>query len=330
MRKEYNLLCVEAEGLTGPATEVAGTLWKLEAAMAAKGKKKRKQLMLGLPKGSLQESTFALFKKAGWNIWTGERALMPHVDDSEISCLLIRAQEMAGCVEKGVLDAGLTGRDWVVEQGAKVKEVSSLTYSKSGFRKVRWVVAVPENSSIRRVKDLAGKRIATEAVNMTRRYLKKHKVRAEVEFSWGATEIKPPLLADAIVELTETGSSLRANNLRIIDTVMESETVLIVNMDAYKNAWKRKKIDTIALMLQGALEAQSKVGLKLNVSKQDKDKIFKILPALHTPTIAELSDSDWLSVEVVIDEKLVRELVPDLKKAGATGIIEYPLNKVIP
>ncbi|HUT53859.1 MAG TPA: ATP phosphoribosyltransferase [bacterium] len=297
---------------------------------ARKTNNKNKTLVLGLPKGSLQEATFALFKKAGWNIRVGERSLTPAVDDAELSCLLIRAQEMAGYVEQGVLDAALTGRDWVVEQGASVKEICALTYSKSSFRKVRWVVAVPEDSAVRRVKDLQGKRIATEAVNMTRRYLRRHGVKADVEFSWGATEIKPPLLADAIVELTETGSSLRANNLRILDTVMESETVLIANQDAWRRPWKRNKIETIALMLQGALTAEKKVGLKMNVPGRAAKKILSVLPAMHTPTISNLSDPDWLSVEVVIDEKQVRELVPELKRAGATGIIEYPLNKVIP
>ena len=287
-------------------------------------------LVLGLPKGSLQESTFALFKKAGWTVRADERSLTPAIDDPEISCLLIRAQEMAGYVEKGVLDAGLTGRDWVVEQGAKVKEICALTYSKSSFRKVRWVAAVPEDSPIRRVKDLQGKRIATEAVNLTRRFLKSHGVTAQVEFSWGATEIKPPLLADAIVELTETGSSLRANNLRVLDTVMESETVFVANRDACKKPWKREKLETIALMLQGALLAEKKVGLKMNVPCKSADKIMAVLPAMHTPTVSSLSDPDWLSVEVVIDEQEVRELAPRLKKAGATGLIEYPLNKVIP
>jgi ATP phosphoribosyltransferase len=301
--------------------------------MSAKKRKrgdKEKALMLGLPKGSLQEATFALFKKAGWSFHVDERSLNPAVDDPELSSLMFRAQEMAGYVEKGILDAGLTGRDWVVEQGAKVKEVCSLTYAKSSFRKVRWVVVVPNDSPIKKARDLNGKLIATEAVNMTRRYLRRNKIKAEVEFSWGATEIKPPLLADAIVELTETGSSLRAHNLRILDTVMESETVFISNRDSYKNKWKRNKIDTMALMLQGALEAGKKVGLKMNVARKKADKIFAILPAMHTPTIASLADPDWLSIEVVIDETEVRKLVPALRKAGATGIIEYPLNKVIP
>jgi ATP phosphoribosyltransferase len=299
--------------------------------MAAKKLVDKSQLLrLGLPKGSLQESTFALFKKAGWGLRVGSRSLMPSADDAELSCLLIRAQEMAGYVEKGVLDAGLTGSDWVKEQGASVKEVCSLTYSKSSFRKVRWVVAVPEDSPVKKVKDLKGKRIATEAVNMTRAYLKKHGVKAEVEFSWGATEIKPPVLCDAIVELTETGSSLKANNLRILDTVMESETVLIANRDSYRDPWKRRKIDTISLLLQGALEAEKKVGLKMNVPHKNMDRILCCLPAMQTPTVSPLADTAWSSVEVVIDESQVRTLVPELKAAGATGIIEYPLNKVIP
>jgi len=292
--------------------------------------KNDKVLVLGMPKGSLQESTFQLFKKAGWSFHVGARSLTPSVDDHELSCLLIRAQEMAGYVENGVLDAGLTGRDWVVEQGAKVKEICSLTYSKSSFRKVRWVVAVPEDSDVKKVKDLEGKRIATEAVNMTKRYLKKAGVKAEVEFSWGATEIKPPVLADAIVELTETGSSLRANNLRILDDVMESETVLVANRDSYKDPWKCDKIDTMALMLRGALEAGRKVGLKMNVPRKKMDDILGILPSMHSPTVASHADPEWMAVEVVSDEKEVRELVPKLKAAGATGIIEYPLNKVIP
>ncbi len=300
--------------------------------MSGKAKKgsNKKELVLGLPKGSLQDSTFELFKKAGWNIRAGERSLTPSVDDPELSCLLIRAQEMAGYVETGVLDAGLTGRDWVIEQGAKVREVCSLSYSKSSFRKVRWVVAVPEGSPVKKVSDLADKRIATEAVNMTRRFLKKHDVKAQVEFSWGATEIKPPLLADAIVELTETGSSLTANHLRILETVMESETVLIANRDAYRNAWKKKKTDTLALMLQGALLAGRKVGLKMNVPSARMDKVLGILPSLQSPTVSSHSDPEWMSVEVVIEEGQVRELLPRLKEGGATGIIEYPLNKVIP
>ncbi len=287
-------------------------------------------LVLGLPKGSLQDATFDLFKRAGWRIRVGERSLMPSIDDPDISCLLIRAQEMAGYVENGVLDCGLTGIDWVTEQGAKVKEVSSLTYSKASSRKVRWVVAVPEQSPVKKIKDLEGKHIATEAVNMTKKFLKSRGVKADVEFSWGATEIKPPLLADAIVELTETGSSLKANNLRILDTVMESETVLIANRDSYRDNWKQDKIETIALMLRGALEAEKKAGLKMNVPRNKLDKILSLLPAMQSPTIASHSDQDWLAVEVVIDGKEARELIPQLKRSGATGIIEYPLNKVIP
>ncbi|MFO8058939.1 MAG: ATP phosphoribosyltransferase [bacterium] len=288
------------------------------------------KLVLGLPKGSLQDATFDLFRRAGWRIRVGERSLAPSIDDPEISCLLIRAQEMAGYVENGVLDCGLTGIDWVSEQGAKVKEVCSLVYSKASTSKVRWVVAVPESSPVKKIKDLEGKRIATEAVNMTRKFLKSHGVKAEVEFSWGATEIKPPLLADAIVELTETGSSLKANNLRIVDTVMESETVLVANRDSYRDKWKQDKMETVALMLQGALKAEKKAGLKMNVPRSKLDKILGLLPSMQSPTIASHSDEQWLAVEVVIDEKEARELVPRLKQAGATGIIEYPLNKVIP
>ena len=292
--------------------------------------KESKKVMIGLPKGSLQESTVALFKKAGWNIYLGSRELTPRIDDPELSGLLIRAQEMAGYVAEGVLDCGLTGRDWVIEQGAKVREICALTYSKVGFSKVRWVLAVPKDSPIKSPKGLSGKCVATEVVNITKAYLKKHRVRkAKVEFSWGATEAKPPLLADAIVEVTETGSSLAANNLRIVDTVLWSETVLIANPASWQDPWKRAKIETIALMLQGALEAGAKVGLKMNVARKNLGQVMKRLPALHTPTVASLSDPDWFSLEVVIDEKTVRDLVPQLKRAGATGIIEYPLNKVI-
>ncbi len=287
------------------------------------------KLKIGLPKGSLQQTTFALFKKAGWNVRVGERALVPYIDDPEMEGLLIRAQEMAGYVEQGVLDCGLTGRDWVVEQGAKVKEICPLVYSKTGFRKVRWVVAVPEDSPIKTPKGLRGKRIATEAVNMTKSYLRKHGVEAAVEFSWGATEVKAPVLADAIVELTETGSSLKANNLRIVDTVMESETVFIANKEAYKNKFKRDKIDIIAMMMQGALCAENKVGLKMNVPEKSFKQVMAVLPAMQTPTIANLSDPGWFSLEVVIEEKKVRRLIPALKKAGASGLIEYQLNKVI-
>jgi ATP phosphoribosyltransferase len=290
----------------------------------------KNKLRLGIPKGSLQESTQSLFKKAGWNIRVGERELTPLIDDPDLEGLLIRAQEMAGYVEKGVLDCGLTGRDWVMEQGAKVKEICPLIYSKVGLRRVKWVVAVPENSPIKSPRGLKGKRIATEVVSIAKGYLKKKGIQAQVEFSWGATEAKAPLLADAIIEVTETGSSLLANNLRIIDTVLWSETVFIANKGALKNTWKRNKIETMALMLTGALEAEGKAGLKMNVPEKALDKVTKILPALHTPTLASLSDPEWFSLEVVVDENVVRDLIPRLKRAGATGIIEYPLNKVIP
>jgi len=301
-----------------------------EKKMKPKFKKGKKVLMLGLPKGSLEQATFALFEKAGWRIKTGDRELFPSIDDPEIEVVMLRAQEMAEHVESGVLDAGLTGRDWVIEQGALVKEICSLTYSKTGFRKVRWVVAVPQDSSIRTPKDLTGRRIATEAVNITKDYLKKRKVKAEVVFSWGATEAKAPLLADAIVEVSETGRSLSANNLRIIDTVLESETVLIANRKVYEaDRLKREKIDTMAMMLKGALSAYGQVGLKMNLPEKKLKQALKILPALHTPTLAQLADKGWYSLEVIVEERKVRELIPLLKKAGASGIIEYPLNKLI-
>lgn len=288
-----------------------------------------KKLKIGLPKGSLQESTFELFKKAGWSIKARSRSYYPSVDDPEIEIMLIRAQEMARYVESGILDAGLTGTDWVVESGCKVKKVADLVYAKQGLRKVRWVLAVPEASKIKSVKDLKGMRIATELVNFTKKYLKANKVAAKVEFSWGATEAKPPELADAIVELTETGSSLRANKLKILDTVLESNTAVISNPACLSDAWKKEKLNNIILLLQGALQAETKVGLKMNVMKGQLHKIIKILPALQTPTISELSNSAWVDVDTVIDEKVVRDLIPQLKKSGAKGIVEYPLNKVI-
>lgn len=288
-----------------------------------------KKLKIGFPKGSLQEATFRLFSKAGYRISVSSRAYVPHIDDPELEGLLIRAQEMAHYVEKGVLDVGLTGKDWIMESQAEVVEVTELAYAKEGFRPVRWVVAVPENSPIRSVEDLQGKRIATELVGVTKRFLKQRDIQAEVEFSWGATEAKTPLLVDAIVELTETGTSLRANNLRIIETVLESTTWLIANPKAWNNSWKKQKIENLLLLLQGALQAEEKVGLKMNVSKENLQRVIEKLPSLHTPTISNLTDSDWVAVEVVIDEKVVRESVPELKRAGAQGIIEYPLNKVI-
>lgn len=287
-------------------------------------------LNIGLPKGSLQESTLKLFRKAGFTISVGPRSYIPSIDDPELSGLLIRAQEMARYVQDGILDLGLTGRDWVLEQNAKVREVCPLLYAKGGLRPVRWVVAVPNDSPIRKIADLAGKRIATELVQYTRRFLRERGVEAQVEFSWGATEVKAPLLADAIVELTETGSTLRANNLRIVDTILESTTVLIANRESWKNPWKRRKIETIEMLLAGALRAEEKVGVKMNVKSADLDRLLKVLPAMQNPTVSSLSEAGWFSLEVIVDEKTVRELIPILKKVGASGIVEYPLNKVIP
>ncbi|QQR81528.1 MAG: ATP phosphoribosyltransferase [Deltaproteobacteria bacterium] len=289
----------------------------------------QKILKLGLPKGSLQDSTFRLFQKAGWKVSVGSRSYIPTINDAELSGLLIRAQEMAGYVEKGVMDAGLTGRDWKTEQNADVQEVCELRYAKAGFNPIRWVVAVPNDSSIKTVQDLQGKRIATELVGFTKRYLEEKGVKAEVEFSWGATEVKPPLLVDAIVELTETGSSLRANNLRIVETILESTTILVANKKSWADPWKREKIENIAMLLQGAIDAEEKVGLKLNAPKKNLEEILKKLPALHTPTVSTQADQDWVAVEVIVDEKTVREIIPALKRAGASGIVEYPLNKVI-
>lgn len=286
-------------------------------------------LKLGLPKGSLQEATFRLFLKAGFKVSVGSRSYIPSINDPELQGLLIRAQEMAGYVEDGVLDAGLTGRDWKTEQDADVEEVCELRYAKAGFSPIRWVVAVPKDSPIQSIKDLQGKRIATELVGYTTRYLKKQGVEADVEFSWGATEVKPPLLADAIVELTETGNSLRANNLRIIETILESTTILVANKKSWKDPWKKEKIENLAMLLQGAIDAEEKVGLKMNVSKKDLKAVLEKLPALHTPTISTQSDEAWVAVEIIVDEKIVREIIPALKRAGASGIVEYPLNKVI-
>ncbi|HOF57220.1 MAG TPA: ATP phosphoribosyltransferase [Syntrophorhabdaceae bacterium] len=288
------------------------------------------KLKIGLPKGSLQETTFKLFKNAGYNIKLLERSYVPVIDDPELEGLVIRAQEMARYVEDGILDMGITGYDWVLEQDAKVVELVRLRYGKVGFRGVKWVVAVPESSPIKTVDDLKGKKIATELVSFTKRFLKKRGINASVEFSWGATEVKPPLLADAIIEVTETGASLRANNLRIIDTILESETVLIANKNAWKDKWKKRKMENITILLKGALLAEEKVGLKMNVPKSRLKEVLKILPSLQTPTVSNLSDKDWLAIEVIIDEKTVRDIIPDLKRAGAQGIVEYPLNKVIP
>ncbi len=288
------------------------------------------KLKIGLPKGSLQETTFKLFKNAGYNIKLLERSYVPAIDDPEIEGLLIRAQEMARYVEDGILDMGITGYDWVLEQDAKVVELVRLRYGKVGFRGVKWVVAVPADSPVRKVEDLKGRKVATELVGFTKRYLKKKGIEAAVEFSWGATEVKPPLLADAIVEVTETGASLKANNLRIVETILESETVVIANKASWKDERKRRKMENIIILLKGALLAEEKVGLKMNVPKSRLEKVTKILPSLHTPTISTLSDEGWLAIEVIIDEKVVRDIIPDLKRAGAQGIVEYPLSKVIP
>ncbi len=286
-------------------------------------------LKLGIPKGSLEEATVNLFAKAGYQIKISSRSYFPSIDDDEIECMLIRAQEIARYVADGVLDAGLTGKDWVLENRADVVDVADLMYSKVSARPVRWVLAVPNDSPIKSVKDLQGKRIATEVVNMTEDYLKKHGVTASVEFSWGATEVKPPKLADAIVEVTETGNSLRANNLRILDTLMESNTKFIMNKDAFKDEWKKNKVDRLVLMLKGAMAANQKVGMMMNVPKKSLDAVMKILPPEVKPTLANLSDEKWVDLTVILEEKLVREIVPDLKSAGAEDIVEFPLNKII-
>ncbi|MCS6772138.1 MAG: ATP phosphoribosyltransferase [Kiritimatiellae bacterium] len=289
-----------------------------------------RKIVLGLPKGSLQESTFAMMKKAGFTITAGSRSYVPNVDDPEIDARLIRAQEISRYVEQGLLDAGLTGYDWIVENQSDVHEVANLVYAKQGLRPVRWVLAVPNDSPIQSVKDLQGKRIATEAVGLARQYLARHGVEAHVEFSWGATEVKAPDLVDAIIEITETGSSLRANNLRIVDTVLESTTRFIANKTAWQDPWKRAKIENIALLLRGALAAETKVLLKMNVSAAQLDPVVRLLPALHAPTVMPLSGTGWYAVESVVDEPVVRDLIPKLKAAGAEGIIELSLNKVIP
>jgi ATP phosphoribosyltransferase len=287
------------------------------------------KLRLGIPKGSLQDATIALFQRAGWNTYANGRSYFPTVDDSELECMLVRAQEMARYVEHGALDAGLTGIDWVVESGLEITSVTSLTYSKQSRRKVRWVLAVPDDSPYQKAEDLAGKIIATELVEVSKRYFASKNVPVKVEFSWGATEVKPPTLADAIIEVTETGSSLKANRLRIIDTVMESETHLIANKAAYQDAWKKEKIDSLALMLKAAIDAQGQVGLMLNAKKSDLDRILTVLPALNSPTVSALSDPEWVAVNTILEESVVREVIPKLKAAGATGIVEYPLSKVV-
>lgn len=287
------------------------------------------KIKLGIPKGSLQEATIKLFKNAGFNIIIDGRSYRPTIDDEEIECLLIRAQEIPKYVEKGIIDVGLTGKDWIIETDAEVVEVENLKYSKKRFKKVRLVLAVAEDSKIKKVKDLEGKRIATELVNTTKNYLKEKGVNADVEFSWGATEVKVPELVDAIAELTETGSSLKANKLRIIETILESTAMFIANKDSIKNSWKNEKINEIALLLKGALFAEGRVGLKMNVEKKNIDAVSKLLSALKNPTISNLSVEDWFAVEVIISKELVRKLIPKLKKAGAQGIVEYPLNKII-
>jgi ATP phosphoribosyltransferase len=288
------------------------------------------KLRLGIPKGSLQQSTIQLFADAGFKIYENGRSYFPATDDPELECMLIRAQEMARYVEHGVLDAGLTGYDWVMESGLEVQTVADLVYAKQSRGKVRWVLAVPEDSPFKRAEDLAGKTIATELVNVTRCFFEQRGVTLKsVDFSWGATEVKPPVLADAIVEVTETGSSLRANRLRIIETVMESNTQLIANLGSWQDEWKRQKIENIALMLQGAMEAQGRVGLMLNVKKADLAAVLGVLPALQRPTVSSLSDDEWVAVNTIIEERTARDVIPKLKAAGGSGIVEYPLNKVV-
>ncbi|MDQ6809171.1 MAG: ATP phosphoribosyltransferase [Verrucomicrobiota bacterium] len=287
------------------------------------------KLRLGIPKGSLENATIDLFRRAGFNIATSSRSYFPAIDDPEIECMLIRAQEMARYVEDGILDAGLTGRDWVEENGADVEPLADLIYAKQSFGKVRWVLAAPERSPFQSVQDLQGKIIATELVETTKRYLARNGVTAKVEFSWGATEVKPPVLADAIVEVTETGSSLRANKLRILEVVLESNTQLIGNKTSLQDKWKRRKLDDITMLLQGAINALGQVGLMLNVRKQDLAAVVDVLPALKKPTVSHLTDEDWLAVNTILEETTVRQIIPRLKEAGAQGIVEYPLNKIV-
>jgi ATP phosphoribosyltransferase len=287
------------------------------------------RLKLGIPKGSLQDATVDLFSRAGWKIGVNSRSYVPTIDDPEIECLLVRAQEMARYVETGALDAGITGHDWVVETGSNVEELAELVYAKQRLSRVRWVLAVPEDSPIHKPADLAGKIIATEIVHITENYLARHGVTARVDFSWGATEVKVPQLADAIVEVTETGASLRANRLRIIDTVLESATVFVINRNAVADPWKREKAQNLILMLQGAIAAASKVGLLLNVRRDDLGGVLDVLPALKNPTISTLSDPEWVAVNTIIEESVVRQILPKLKAANAQGIVEYPLNKIV-
>jgi ATP phosphoribosyltransferase len=287
------------------------------------------KIRLGIPKGSLQDATIALFARAGFNIYASGRSYFPTIDDPEIECMLIRAQEMARYVEHGFLDAGLTGRDWVIESGLEVETVTDLVYAKQSRGKVRWVLAVPQDSRFEKAEDLRDCIIATELVSTTKNYFASKGVPVKVEFSWGATEVKPPILADAIVEVTETGSSLKANRLRIIETVCESQTQLIANKTAWQSPEKRKKIENIALMLRGAIDAQGRVGLMLNVRKQDLQRVLAVLPALNSPTVSELNDRDWVAVNTILEESVVRDVLPKLKEAKASGIVEYPLNKIV-
>lgn len=286
-------------------------------------------IKLGIPAGSLQEATAELFKKAGYTIKFSSRSYFPEINDPEIECMLIRAQEMARYVEQGILDAGITGYDWILETQADVHQICELMFSKVSRRPVRWVLCVPNESPVQTVKDLQGKRIATEAVGLTKNYLARHGVEANVEFSWGATEVKPPRLADAIVEVTETGSSLRANNLRIVDEVLQSTTRFIANKNAFADSWKRSKFENISLMLKSCLAAETKVGLMMNVRRTDLTKILNSLPSLQKPTVSSLSDPDWVDVNTIVDESYVRTIIPQLKAAGACGIVEYPINKII-
>lgn len=287
------------------------------------------KLKLGIPAGSLQESTAELFRRAGYNIKFSSRSYFPSIDDLEIECMLIRAQEMARYVENGILDAGITGHDWILETGADVHEVCELVFSKVSRKPVRWVLCVPEDSPVQSIQDLEGKTIATEVVGMTTRYLAERGVTAQVEFSWGATEVKPPRLADAIVEVTETGSSLRANNLRIVEELLQSTTRLIANRTAIRNEWTREKIDNIALMLKSCLSAEGKVGLMMNTPEANLDEVLSVLPALQKPTVSNLSDSSWVALNTIVDESTVRTIIPRLKQAGAVGIVEYPISKII-
>ena len=287
------------------------------------------KIRLGIPKGSLQDATIALFAAAGFKIYANGRSYYPSTDDPELECMLIRAQEMARYVEHGALDAGLTGLDWVQETGLEVVNICDLVYAKQSRGKVRWVLAVPEESPVKRAEDLEGKIIATELVEVTKKYFASKGVKVRVDFSWGATEVKPPMLADAIVEVTETGSSLKANRLRIVDTVLESNTQLIANKNAFADTGKRQKIENIALMLMGAIAAQGRVGLMLNVKISDLQKVLNVLPALNSPTVSELSNSEWVAVNTILEETVVRDVIPKLKAAGGTGIVEYPLNKVV-